>query len=356
MLDHSITENYDRFVALTEAEPRLRAVDAAAKLGLSEAELVEAKMTTGAARKLRRTEDFGFAPILEGMQGLGEVMCLTRNPSAVHERYGEFDNVKLGKGMGLVLNRTIDLRVMMMRWAFGFVIEEEVASGVRISVQFFDKHGVAVHKIYATEKTDRARFDKLVADWVDPAPEKLSVEAKGESEPDLPDVAIDVTSMRQEWGAMTDVHQFMGLLKRYNVGRMQALRLVGEDWAYELPTEAMTWALERAASRGVSVMFFVGSPGCIQIHTDPINNIKLMGPWINVLDEKFHMHLRQDHVAHLWVVKKPSDTGFVTSVEAFNDKGENILLMFGERGEGNEENPIWRELVASLDTPAEIPA
>ena len=88
----------------------------------AEAELVEAKQCSGAAKRLRRDDTRGFAALLEGLVGLGEVMCLTRNEHAVHERYGEFDNVNIGKVMGLVLNRTIDLRVFMNRWAFGFVI------------------------------------------------------------------------------------------------------------------------------------------------------------------------------------------------------------------------------------------
>ena len=30
---------------------------------------------------------------------------------------------------------------------------------------------------------------------------------------------------------------------------------------------------------------------------------KVMGPWINVLDETFHLHLRADHVRELWAVR-----------------------------------------------------
>ena len=44
-------------------------------------------------------------------------------------------------------------------------------------------------------------------------------------------------------------------------------------------------------------MCFVGNRGCIQIHSGPIQDIKPMGPWINIFDETFHLHLRLDHVA-----------------------------------------------------------
>jgi hypothetical protein len=37
-------------------------------------------------------------------------------------------------------------------------------------------------------------------------------------------------------------------------------------------------------------MCFVGNRGCIQIHTGPVKNIKIMGPWLNVMDPGFNLH------------------------------------------------------------------
>jgi putative hemin transport protein len=41
-------------------------------------------------------------------------------------------------------------------------------------------------------------------------------------------------------------------------------------------------------------MVFVGSPGCIQIHSGPVKNIKVMNEWLNVLDPDFNLHVRED--------------------------------------------------------------
>ena len=348
MLDQSITDLYVKFETLVAEKGQIRAKDAADTLGVSEAELIEAKMSTGAAKRLTRTDDKGFTYLLEGMVGLGEVMCLTRNEHAVHERYGEFDNVKIGKVMGIVLNRTIDLRIFMNKWVYGFVLEEEVKSGLRVSLQFFDASGVAVHKIYPTDLTDRKGFDKLVKTAIDHDSKKITIIPTALPEADRPDADIDTVEMRKDWDKMTDVHQFFSMLKKNKVGRMQALRLAGNDVAYRVSPEAVTWALEQAAEKGVPIMVFIGSPGCIQIHTGEVENIKAMGPWINVLDEKFHMHLRQDNVAYLWVVRKPSADGTITSLEAYDSNGQNICMMFGERKEGDKELDAWRTLLSGL--------
>lgn len=58
-------------------------------------------------------------------------------------------------------------------------------------------------------------------------------------------------------------------------------------------------------------MIFVGNPGCIQIHTGPVHNIKAMGPWLNVLDLDFNLHLREDEVTQVWKVGKPTRDGWV---------------------------------------------
>jgi 2-keto-4-pentenoate hydratase/2-oxohepta-3-ene-1,7-dioic acid hydratase in catechol pathway len=47
------------------------------------------------------------------------------------------------------------------------------------------------------------------------------------------------------------------------------------------------------------------------------DTFKPMGPWINILDETFHMHLRTDHIRELWAVRKPTSDGHVTSLEAY---------------------------------------
>ena len=73
-----------------------------------------------------------------------------------------------------------------------------------------------------------------------------------------------------------------------------------------------------------------------------------MGPWINVMDPTFHLHLRQDHISECWVVRKPTKDGHVTSLEAYDAKGEMIIQFFGKRKEGNVELGEWRDILDGL--------
>jgi putative hemin transport protein len=115
-----------------------------------------------------------------------------------------------------------------------------------------------------------------------------------------------------------------------------------------VPTTATQVTLEHAAAVSLPIMVFVGNRGCIEIHTGPVSKVKVMGPWLNVLDPSFNLHLRQDRVASAFVVTKPTVDGPVTSLELFDAAGENIALLFGKRKPGLPEDPAWRAFAHTL--------
>ncbi|QDL91896.1 hemin-degrading factor [Paroceanicella profunda] len=349
---------FDRYTALVADGGTRRARDAAAALGVPEALLVDAKRAGGQARRLRPHPERGFAPVIEALPGVGDIMSLTRNEACVHERHGRFEALNVEGGAAFVLGAEIDLRLFLNRWASGFAVEEEVASGNRLSLQFFDASGTAIQKIYATDATDRIAFDALIETWELPAEAAasapLTVTPAAPSRPDRPDSAIDVAALRADWAAMTDTHEFFGLLRRHDVGRQQALRLAGPEHALPLGPGAETRLLETCAAAGLPIMIFVGNAGTIQIHTGPVETIRPHGPWINVLDPRFNLHLRTDAVAAAWLVRKPTADGIVTSVELFDDTGFCFCMVFGARKPGQPEREDWRAIAAGLGAP--VPA
>ncbi len=108
----------------------------------------------------------------------------------------------------------------------------------------------------------------------------------------------------------------------------------------------MTLALRGAAEAVIPLMIFVGNMGCIQIHGGRIEKIVPMGPWINVMDPRFNLHLRADRLSEVYRVWKPTRTGDVWSVEGFAADGELILQLFGYRKDTPAEP--WNALVAGL--------
>ena len=336
-----------RWSQLRGEKPALRIRDAALSLGVSEAELV--------ALGIGRTAtplDGDWRAILNEMPGVGRVMCLTRNDDCVHERHGRFEDVQVTGPHGLVLGPDIDLRLFLGQWKLGYAVREPLKGGERLSLQFFDASGDAVHKIYATDETDRAAFDALIARHTAAGSPALALAPRAADPVDRPDSEIDVEGLRAAWRNMRDTHEFFGMLGKFKVGRVHALRLVGDEFARELPPRALRGALEAAAEDKAPIMIFVGSRGCIQIHTGRIARLLDTHGWFNILDPDFNLHLRDQAVARVFSVRKPTDDGVVTSSEAFDGRNRNILLMFGERKPGKPELEPWRAIVARLEKQA----
>lgn len=74
-----------------------------------------------------------------------------------------------------------------------------------------------------------------------------------------------------------------------------------------------------------------------------------MGPWQNVLDPTFNLHLRLDKIAEVWAVEKPTQRGAAVSVEAFDKHGTMICQVFGVPKEGRDSRPAFRAIVKELE-------
>ncbi len=334
-MEHTTLTLKEQYQSFKTANPKVRIRDAAKQLGVSEAELV----ATGNDNVALKPE---FENILKEISTLGHVMALTRNDYAVHERKGTYTNATFNGHVGLVANPDIDLRLFMNAWHFGYAVQE----GDRRSLQFFDKDGEAVHKIYLTEQSNVPAFEALV--------EKYTSEAQGESPQttpidktvnETPDSEIDVAGFQQAWLELKDTHAFFGLLQKFGVARRQSMRLAPEGHATEISVSSLKRILEGVSERDLDIMVFIGSRGCIQIHTGKTKKLLQTGPWFNVLDPAFNMHLREDAIADVWLVRKPTKDGIVTSLEAFDAAGNMIVQFFGKRKPNIPEREDWRQVV-----------
>ena len=344
----------ERFDAARRAG--MRAKDAAESLGASEGQAIAAH--TGAhAFGLKATPLQGpWVELLQALELCGPVMALTRNESTVHEKTGVYQNISATGHMGLALGETIDLRLFFSRWHAGLALNEPAAQSGNPpmqSLQFFDAHGVAVHKVFLRAESDRDAFNDIVNQFSQPdsAEAVQFIPAPLKALPRA-DQAIDAVGLAEGWSKMTDTHQFFGLINKFGVERQQAFRLLEGRFTERAELNCVHRLLDEAAMDATSIMVFVSSGGCIQIHSGPVSRIEPMVTptvrWINVLDAGFNLHLREDMIRNAWIVKKPTEDGVVTSVEVFDGQGELMAMFFGSRKPGVPEQQAWRDIAARL--------
>ena len=333
---------------LRETDSGLHALDFAERIGVSEAELLASVCGASADITSTRITTSDWPALIAKLPTLGTVKTITRNPQAVIEVEGTYDNIEFFGAMGQSVS-SVDLRIFSSRWRVGFRVNDKTKRGLSESLQFFDAFGRAVHKLYLRESSDRSAFDALVAEYladdqsqtqaVEPAP--APVQAKADAE-------VDIAGMQNAWRSMTNTHEFFPLLREYGLVRTQALRLAGGDLAWPVQKASLEQILQAAAGTDLRLMVFVGNPGVLQIFSGAIKKVALMGPWVNILDPRFNLHVRADLIDSAYVVRKPTAEGDVTSLEFYAADGEQIAYLVGKRKPGEQENETWRTMVRSL--------
>ena len=333
--------HYTRWLELKEQHPGKYARDIAALMNISEAELTWARVGHDAWRLHGEIRE-----ILGALEAVGETKCICRNEYAVHEQVGTFTNQHLNGHAGLVLNpRALDLRLFLNQWASAFHITETTARGERQSIQFFDYQGDALLKVYTTDNTDVSAWGDLLSRFIFADNPPLALKHA-----DVPahNEKADAALVDQEWRAMTDVHQFFGLLKRHSLTRQQAFRLVSDDLACQVDNRALSQLLNDARQAGNEIMIFVGNRGCVQIFTGTVDKVVPMKGWLNIFNPAFTLHLLEETIAESWVTRKPTADGHVTSLELFAADGTQIAQLYGQRTEGEPEQSQWRSQIDAL--------
>ena len=355
----------ERYKALPGGQ---RQREAAAALGVSEGALVAAFAAAPSGTPRVRPLRSDWDALMGALPALGEVMALTRNAHAVIEKEGVYGGYERFGLMANVIGKVIDLRLFLRAWHAAFAVEQVTSRGINPSIQVFNRAGDAVHKIFVGVGKDTAPFEALIAHLAAPAGELPAFETPASDAPregsahgtPAPDPAaapetsalLKRASLLDAWSTLKDTHDFFPMIHRLKLDRYAAVRLAEGIYTRQVARDAYASVLEGAAAQGLPIMVFVSSGGVVEIHTGPVEKVKRLGTWYNVMDKGFNLHLDERGIVASWVVTKPTVDGDVTSLEVYDAAGELVVQFFGERKPGRPESTPWRTLLATLSAPA----
>lgn len=284
----------DRWDHLRDQEPKLRIRDAAFRLGVSEVELVA--LGEGVTSFRLRSDWIG---ILSGLKNAGPLMGLTRNEHAVHERHGTYASLQHLDDVCIMEGDGYKIALFVSEWATAFHVKELAQGEMRESLQFFDRSGAAVHKIYLTRNSRQDEFIRLVGHLMCVNPS---------DHPIVDSVRQPQSSSRAEmlWSHRKLVS--WGQDERGRAVCAPELNLLSQCVkSIPIAVDVVERFLTRVASIGLPVMIAVGNSGALQIHSGSIQKIVRTGPWINVLDDLFNLHLRDLKLSSAYWVNELSD-------------------------------------------------
>lgn len=285
-----------------------------------------------------------FITLFEYLPNLGEIETLVTNCAVRYQQKGQYSPARWQKTTGLVLNpRALDQRLFSSEWQSLFAIQTDSS----VALQIFDNQGLPVMTIRPTPLTNLVEWKKIIEFFQWEKPEAPRIQAKDTIKPAAatPHLTID---LEMQWRAMTDVHQFFGLLRQNKLSRQQAFRLVPEDLACQVDKLAIVSLIKKICNDGNEIMIFVTNNGCIQIFTGSVQQVLFQNGNLEIKAEQSTINIDTAQISESWLTRKPSEGGHVTSLELFNDKGEQIAQLYGQRTEGQAEQTTWRKQVEAL--------
>lgn len=305
------------WMALRENNPTLRIRDAAEELGTSEGQLVALETGTSSTRLNNH-----LPGLLQALHRLGPLMGLTRNDHAVHEAHARYQNLKIVGRALLVEDAGVSAALFLDHWKFAFARTEMARGQARHSLQFFDKGGDAVHKIYLTEQSDLDSFSDLIETF------------RADDQSDVLDVASQVSqeNPRLKPHDLWSKHLLSDWPEPSSGSAITVpdLCLNSASVTVEaLPDMIIEALLQEASKQAIPLIIAVGNRGAVQMFRGPIEKVLRTGPWINVLDETFNLHLRDTQIATGWLVREKAEEATI-SLCWFDEKGQLILQIFIE--------------------------
>ena len=250
--------------------------------------------------------------------------------------------------MGLFLGEQ-DQRLFFRHWRYTLAVIE----GERHSIQVFDESGTAIIKLYRLVDTQIANWENLVAQRSE---NPITPDFAAAPTYERSSLAGSADAMMEDWRALTDVHQFNNLLKHHGVDRLSAFEAADDDLALQVDTSLIETALYACQLRQIPLMTFVSNRGAVQIHTRVPGTLRRTGPWFNILDPEFNLHLNTEGLASAWISRRPTVDGWVHSLEGFDEQGRSVVQFFGQRAEGRHEREDWRALMDELVSKAVVAA
>jgi putative hemin transport protein len=278
-----------------------------------------------------------FSALLYRLGDIGVVTIMSGNDSAIQERTGVYDHDTAQS-------------LSCQKWKYGFAVNDKNEDGeLQRGLQFFDADGNILHKIVLHESSAVDAYRAIVRDFaaaeqtpvLDLFRTRLLTANDGVER-------IDVNALRADWARINDTEDFFARQTEFDRLRLHKLRLAGKAFAHQVANDSVRILLQKMAELGGAVMALVGNAGIVQAYQGRIKQIRRSDVWLNIVSPEYRLRLREDHIDSVWVAKKPTADGIITSLELFNRQGISIARFFSCTEPGRPEPKEWRDSILRL--------
>ena len=286
------------YQGLLENNPKIRAVEAAAQLGCSELDLLVLDWGVSVFGLQKQTIlDFFYESAADY-----RFMSLMRNNEAVHECTTTTKSVDIKSSQeGWLISGAFSASIDCDRFEHIVLVHHHKKSMPKRSLQVFDASGKPIWKIYIKNHIDD--FDSWISKYyLQNQPLPTSRNSKKNSRKDL--------KINDSWQIAT-ADSYASLIH------------LGSEQQWNL---------------GIEVFHSSGSQTSIIVPNEPV----IMGPWFNIMQPHFNLHLMQEKVCHAYLYENFKNSH---GVFYLNEEGQAIFQIFKNISHEDDFMEIWKCVV-----------
>ena len=244
--------------------PKVRIRDAAYQMKVSEAELLSTEINETVSFLL--IED--MTAFIKDVLKVDKIMLLIRSDYVVHEKTIKTKNIRLEDNQIIDLDKNdcsiLDFNIDAFEYVF---FQKKMHSNRELkSFQFFDKAGTAILKIYLKGK-DLGFFDEIDL--------KYKKTYNYEMQSDL------------------DINNSNLLDSKIKIN-LPFDTINSKTTCRDISVKSLRLILENASDMKTPIQIHALGLGTIQYHRNTVRNIVDYGPWVNVIDQKFNLHVLEN--------------------------------------------------------------
>ncbi len=257
-----------------------------------------------------------FMQFLKELYTLGEVVSITGNNHCKVEQKGVYKHISFEGTTGFLNGNEMDLQFFLQQWMFGFAVED----GERLSFQFFDKAGRAVHKIFLTAYSTRSAWYRLMA----------------------------LYKTKERKYAATGVQDYFYTSK--NVVGINTIPPMPEIHGFvrQVSNTIFENIIEQSMREQIGLKLVVANHGCTQIYNGKIQSMQTTNAFYKLVGNNMNMRIQRMAIADSYIVRMPVKKGIISYVEIFGEDGNRALRIRGGQNADGAESTGWANLVFGL--------
>ena len=303
---NDLKKSYTSFVKKTENK-KLRIKDIANHLEVSEAELLTTQIDNSSLKYLKISDyNIFFKELFKSHK----VMFLIRSDFIVHEKVIVCSEIEYHKNKIFFKNKKPLTDFDFKKIENSFFEKKTHQNKPLLSFQFFDQYGNAILKIFLKSK-DYSVFE----------------------------------SLSDKFSFVYDYNLQKNILKKNEISeRKKSLNLDSfqNQYTKRIKTDNLILRkiLENASKHKFPIQIHALGNYSIQYHFGSVKNIMDFGPWINVIDKNFNIHVMENKINNNYITIKEVDGKYFYQIQILDENNNLILVVSADDKYQKEFNEI----------------